>query len=173
VTACGGSTVDVAGGTSVRLCRGPLGYQRGSLDREAVRSYIKSITNQLEFNMNRVVLSALVSSVTTRTPASEAGPSLWLVSLSRAGRDALPSPYDTYDSMVVVASSEAEARTYHPNGEDRWTFGSWVGVASHREEQWVAEAWVTDPMSDHLLVRHLGGAATGVTGVVCSSFNAG
>ena len=61
--------------------------------------------------------------------------------------------YDTYDSAVVVAPSEDDARNMTPGG------GSGYG-----------DAWTTP---EHVTVQFIGVAADGIAGVVCSSFNAG
>lgn len=67
--------------------------------------------------------------------------------------------YDTYDSMVVAAETEEEARQIHPyaNGWDN-SFGSSV--------------WARRP--DLVNVQLIGVAAPGIeAGIVLSSFNAG
>ena len=84
------------------------------------------------------------------------------------GGDAQPCPWDTWDGVVVVASSEEEARSYHPNGKDRWGVGGWRNLL-------LGEAWVDDPRCGRLVVvERLGDAAPGAApGVVLASFNAG
>lgn len=69
--------------------------------------------------------------------------------------------YDTYDSAVVAAASEEDARTIHPDGskdwdgKDRWPFSSWADA-------------------ECVTVVRVGDAAPNVVrGVVCASFNAG
>lgn len=65
--------------------------------------------------------------------------------------------WDTYDSAVVCAESEADARMVHPNGEE------WDGAATG---DWVAAADVT--------VDFVGIAREGIArSVICASFNAG
>jgi hypothetical protein len=67
--------------------------------------------------------------------------------------------YDTYDSCVVAADSEDEARLIRPDGGDNWDsmFGS---------------SWARYP--NKVKVTFIGVAASTVKrGVVCSSFNAG
>lgn len=68
--------------------------------------------------------------------------------------------YDEFDSFVVVAESEEQARHTHPNGEkivDGKSLNNW--------------AWV-DPRD--VSVELLGKASEGVKpGIVCASFNAG
>lgn len=69
--------------------------------------------------------------------------------------------YDDYDSAVVVAATEDDARNIHPNGSgnihDR-SFG-------HR-------SWVSDPLQ--VAVTLIGVAVDGIEpGVVVASFNAG
>jgi hypothetical protein len=71
--------------------------------------------------------------------------------------------YDTYDSAVVIASSEEEARTIHPDGQ-RWEDNKWYGC-------WGLESWCRP---EHVEVKLIGTAATGNIGdVVVRSFNAG
>lgn len=73
--------------------------------------------------------------------------------------------YDTYDSAVVIASSEEEAKTIHPRG-DRWENEEWVS------DCWGAMAEWTTP--ENVAVVLIGTATSGKIGdVVISSFNAG
>ena len=81
--------------------------------------------------------------------------------------------YDTYDSAVVCANSEAEARCIHPNGVSIFTNGRFV----HKESGYVSrlndfEGWVPP---HELHVTFVGVAAKGMQPgtVVCASFNAG
>ena len=87
--------------------------------------------------------------------------SLWLVTLTREGRLAQPNPWDAWGAFVVCAASEEEARTFHPNGEDRWGAGGWGNDL-------VGEDWADDPRRRALVqVQRLGDAAPGVApGVV-------
>lgn len=71
--------------------------------------------------------------------------------------------YDTYDSAVVIASSEEEARTIHPDGY-RWLSTGWSG--------WMGDGTWCNP--EDVTVRLIGTATSGKIGdVVVSSFNAG
>ena len=78
--------------------------------------------------------------------------------------------YDMYDSAVVIASSEEEARTIHPNGRNRWDEG---------EESWNPNSTYSGPIRswgrpDQVSVELIGTALPGSpSGVVVSSFNAG
>jgi len=90
--------------------------------------------------------------------------------------------YDSYDSFVVVASSERAARHTYPNrGVDDWKW-------DHARELWVdirdgdtiydGHAWVDDPQT--LTVTRVGSADPSSvwltaqhTAVICASFNAG
>lgn len=76
--------------------------------------------------------------------------------------------YDKYDSAVVVAESEEQAKSIHPSGrlfdpdaEDylRWdyTFSSWASNPENVKATWIGTA------GSHLNAGH----------VVCASFNAG
>lgn len=79
------------------------------------------------------------------------------------------SGYDTYDSAVVYAESEDEARKLHPSGsqiqgfnppkvwwEADYTYGSWADKLDQVEVQLLGQA-----LSD------------ATPGVICASFNAG
>jgi len=93
---------------------------------------------------------------------------LWLV--KRTGRIG----YDEYDSMVVAAETEEEARKNHPsnyltdmgvfyeNGW-KWTFGGIV--VDYSSDSWA------DP--NELTVEYLGVADRETEGVIISSFNPG
>lgn len=66
--------------------------------------------------------------------------------------------YDTYDSAVVAAYSEEEARTIHPSAYYKW--GEYYS------------GWALEP--SQVMVEYLGQAKEGTTsGVVLASFNAG
>lgn len=71
--------------------------------------------------------------------------------------------YDTYDSAVVIANSEEEAKTIHPQGY-RWENGSW-------NTKWSFNAWCAP---EHVAVELIGTATSGEAGnVIIASFNAG
>lgn len=65
--------------------------------------------------------------------------------------------YDTYDSAIVVASSEEEAKSIHPGGREEWDYRY--------------KTWANSPVS--VAVEYIGEAKEGLTGIICSSFNAG
>jgi len=68
--------------------------------------------------------------------------------------------YDTFDSIVVCAESEMEARLIHPITKD------WCG-----KEESCFPVWVD---ADLLTVKHIGKAKEGIEkGIICASFNAG
>ena len=70
--------------------------------------------------------------------------------------------YDTYDSAVVCAESEDDARRIHPC--DYKT--DWDGSAQGKYDDWAA--------ADDVKVELIGTAIEGLPrGVVCASFNAG
>lgn len=77
---------------------------------------------------------------------------LWLISQSENRK------WDTYDSAVVAAESEVQARAMHPSGDmDAWL------------DYW--PTWCELP--DEVTVRYIGDAAPGTpAGVICASFNA-
>lgn len=71
--------------------------------------------------------------------------------------------YDTYDSAVVIARSEEEAKTIHPDGS-RWDVTRWAGWRS--DSSWCNPEDVT--------VQLIGTSSSGEVGdVVVASFNAG
>lgn len=73
--------------------------------------------------------------------------------------------YNTYDSAVVAACTEEEARGIHPDGRTKRLE---VGIHIH-EWEWLSD-W-TLPVD--VQVRFLGIAAEGIEkGVICASFNA-
>jgi hypothetical protein len=66
--------------------------------------------------------------------------------------------YDTYDSVVVAAKTETDAKSIHPEGDDAWRY--WSGC------------WPWSPES--VSVKLIGKAVKGTpAGVILSSFNAG
>lgn len=69
--------------------------------------------------------------------------------------------YDTYDSAIVCAANEQEARLIHPRGE---------GYSFEASGNWAS--WASSP--DNVKVELVGTARRGVKrGVICASFNAG
>jgi len=67
--------------------------------------------------------------------------------------------YDTYDSAVVCAESEEEAKKINPDG----------GITTDKEERY--SSWTT---LEHVDVEYIGEAKEGSESeVICSSFNAG
>ena len=74
--------------------------------------------------------------------------------------------YDTYDSAVVVAESEEEARNTLPSDWIGWPSDPWIGWRGSYS------AWASSP--DKVSALLVGTAAKGSEkGVVCASFNAG
>ena len=71
--------------------------------------------------------------------------------------------YDTYDSAVVVAETEEEARLIHPNGEDSLKI---VPEESYTDWDWCKLADVKVTLLGTL-------ADSNIKGVICASFNAG
>jgi len=71
--------------------------------------------------------------------------------------------YDTYDSMVVVAVAEEEAKRIHPSGK----------IGDFPEINRTYLTWASSP--DHVQATWIGLAATNLTAgeIVCASFNAG
>lgn len=85
---------------------------------------------------------------------------LWLLSQE------VNSRWDTFDSCVVAADTEAAARLIHPYGEKE----QWDGKVWRSSPHWTDDTWATP---DVVKVTEIGIAADGITGVVCASFNAG
>ena len=81
--------------------------------------------------------------------------------------------YDQYDSMVVVAPSEEEARNFGPRGDIVYVDGKWIDKATRKEEDTRFFDWAEDPES--LTVEMVGAARPDLEAghVVCASFNAG
>jgi len=93
--------------------------------------------------------------------------------------------YDTYDSAVVAAENENEAKLIHPSSfvVSLWTEGGWMGAYCNENRPeihgrpYVAE----DPNGgcswshpDNVTVEYLGEAKAGTgRGVIVASFNAG
>jgi len=66
--------------------------------------------------------------------------------------------YDTYDSMVVIAESEADAKSMHPSKAKDWD-SPWSG-------------WASSP--NYVTCELIGTATEGsIAGIVVASFNAG
>jgi hypothetical protein len=69
------------------------------------------------------------------------------------------SGFDTFDSCVVAARTEVEARKHHPGL-------GWAMQAKYDYRDWA-------PSPDDVKVKYLGEAAPGVeAGIIISSFNA-
>lgn len=78
---------------------------------------------------------------------------LWIISQS------VNNDYDTYDSAVVAAETEEEARNIIPSGRS-WNDGTWFN-----------SSWVSNP--SEVNVEYLGETDRDISGVVLASFNAG
>ena len=86
------------------------------------------------------------------------------------------SCYDTYDSAIVCAESEEEARTIHPDGdhvdfdENGWFTTSDTGIRWDRD----SDTWVDPKDINKIKVEFLGVAKEEIKkGVMLASFNAG
>ena len=85
--------------------------------------------------------------------------------------------YDTYDSMVVAAESEQDARLIHPSdfvthhNDGKWK-GTYYNCGGEYDSPSGGDDWVEFSGIDKLTVQYLGETEHG-RGVVCSSFNAG
>ena len=94
---------------------------------------------------------------------------LWLISQSEN------SGYDTFDSAVVAAETEEEARhTYPDNWEQepkRWNGSKWLWhLEDGRVLDYSSGSW-TSP--NHVSVEFLADGYDGPAGTVLGSFNAG
>ena len=74
--------------------------------------------------------------------------------------------YDSYDSAVVCAASEASAKLTHPDGMRTWN------PKGSEDANW---GWLSDwAVPEHVTVKLIGTAQDSVEpGVICASFNAG
>lgn len=77
---------------------------------------------------------------------------LWIIN------QAVNNGYDTFDSAVVAAESEEEARNILPYGDD-WNYARRIKV------------WANNP--SEVNVEYLGTTDRKIRGIVLSSFNAG
>lgn len=94
---------------------------------------------------------------------------LWLISQSEN------NGYDTYDSAVVAAETEEEARHTYPDnwdlGTKRWNGSKWLWhLEDGRVLDYSSGSW-TSP--DHVQVQFLADGYDGPAGTVLGSFNAG
>ncbi len=89
--------------------------------------------------------------------------------------------YDTFDSAVVAAKSEQDAREIHPSEfVTHVTDGLWMGTYSERAkksgeyetENGGFNSWLEHPDIDQVKVEYLGQTQK-ERGVICASFNAG
>lgn len=84
---------------------------------------------------------------------------LWLISQIANGG------YDTYDSAVVAAETEEDARRTHPAGEPGYGDKNWPEAVGE------FTSWA---LPEHVTAKLIGEAAPDVAaGVICASFNAG
>ena len=77
--------------------------------------------------------------------------------------------YNTYDSCVVTAETEEDARCIHPSEGNYWgkeVMSWWCGSYRHTDNN----GWVKP---NEVKVTYLGETPLGGGVVVCSSFNAG
>ena len=86
------------------------------------------------------------------------------------------SGYDTYDSAIVIAENEDEARKIHPNNlvthvtNDQW-MGTYSGGEEYKNELY---EWVEYSDIDKISVKYIGEASKEQQkGLVLASFNAG
>lgn len=77
--------------------------------------------------------------------------------------------YDEYDSAVVVAKTEEDARLIHPNEMAEWSGRNWTRL-SVGEQVWTCEDWAPPHT---LSVEYLGTTDRAISGVILASFNAG
>ena len=71
--------------------------------------------------------------------------------------------YDTYDSAVVIAVNEEQARNTYPGDED--------GRDTDFNNRWDIDKWAKSP--NDVTVEYIGETHINERLVICSSFNAG
>lgn len=87
--------------------------------------------------------------------------------------------YDTYDSCVVCAEDEKEARLIHPSSfvthyDDKNWFGTYTKGGEYITEGDYCRTWVAREDVDQIEVTFLGVASEATKkGVILASFNAG
>lgn len=94
---------------------------------------------------------------------------LWLISQK------VNNNYDTYDSAVVAANSEEEARNTYPDNwgcsDVYWNGSKWLWqIKDNRVLDYSHGTWTTP---EHVTVEFLADGYEGPAGTVCASFNAG
>ena len=94
---------------------------------------------------------------------------LWLISQDVNNR------WDTYDSAVVAAETEDEARNIYPDKWDsspkRWNGSKWLWyLEDGRVLDYGSRTWASP---DNVSVQFLADGYEGPAGTVCASFNAG
>lgn len=95
--------------------------------------------------------------------------SVYLWHVSRSQRN-----YDEYDSFVVAARTEGEARRTHPDGELRWNVADkWYGQVHWGDNDWASGSWPIRP--EDVTVKQIGIADGSIepNTVLISSYNAG
>lgn len=95
---------------------------------------------------------------------------LWLISQS------INNNWDTFDSAVVAAETEEEARQTYPNHyagvADRfWDGSTWLSRGDNGTVHNLGYSCWTSP--DNVSVQFLADGYEGPAGTVCASFNAG
>jgi hypothetical protein len=82
--------------------------------------------------------------------------------------------YDTYDSCVVAANTEEDAREIDPGDTYKWHDGSWHRSYSDGSERSIPTRYDWCLPQD-VAVKLIGTAAEGIQAgtVICASFNAG
>lgn len=80
---------------------------------------------------------------------------LWLISQT------VEHGYDTYDSAVVAAEAEEDAKAIHPNG-----YGN---LLQDKDKCW--RGWANNP--EDVTAEYLGETIRTEPGVICASYNAG
>jgi len=80
--------------------------------------------------------------------------------------------YDTYDSAIVCAENEEEARKTNPGGFHVWHDGSWYfQYMDGTEKPCEDTTWCN---IEDVKVEFIGEAREGLAkGIICASFNAG
>lgn len=79
--------------------------------------------------------------------------------------------YDTYDSAIIAADTESDAKMLHPNDERVWLDGAWRYKDQSRTNPYYDDSWT---LPQFVTAELIGVAKDGtVAGVILASFNAG
>ena len=85
--------------------------------------------------------------------------------------------YDTFDSMIVAAESEDEARLIHPYGDYQWNGADWIKDELITTLEGTSRTFTSSGLSEWAnpddIIVELIGITDKPGGVILASFNAG